>query len=108
MTINDLFEALDEAYDMGYADAEASAAGRWQLVTADPRGAGHTYRLRVPGGWLYRTVTYRYPEQHALFEKSGSSDPVFSLKDYAPGGRVDRWHEAQEIVAQTTTFIPEE
>ncbi len=30
---------------------------KWELVTADAKGAGHTYRLRVPGGWLYRTVS---------------------------------------------------
>lgn len=30
---------------------------RWEEVTNDPKGAGHTYRLRVEGGYLYRTVT---------------------------------------------------
>ncbi|TAJ97129.1 MAG: hypothetical protein EPO10_26505 [Reyranella sp.] len=30
---------------------------KWEEVTTDPKGAGYTYRLRVPGGWLYRTVT---------------------------------------------------
>lgn len=30
---------------------------KWELVTEDPKGAGHTYRLRVPGGFLYRTVS---------------------------------------------------
>lgn len=30
---------------------------KWELVSSDEKEYGHTYRLRVPGGWLYRTVT---------------------------------------------------
>jgi hypothetical protein len=30
---------------------------KWEPVTEDTKGAGYTYRLRVPGGWVYRTVT---------------------------------------------------
>jgi len=30
---------------------------KWEEVSVDAKGAGHTYRPRVPGGWLYRTVS---------------------------------------------------
>lgn len=73
---------------------------KWREVTVDPKGAGHTYRLRVPGGWLYRTVTYRYPELHSWYENSSPSDRKQQR---------DRVLErAVEIVAQNVVFVPEQ
>lgn len=40
----------------GAQEYRGNGSHKWEEVTVDPRGAGHTYRLRVPGGWLYRTV----------------------------------------------------
>lgn len=71
---------------------------KWLLVTCDPKGAGHTYRLAVPGGWLYRTVTYRYPRLHAAVEELGEDMDFLNPKDYLRG---------EEIVSQTTVFVPE-
>lgn len=73
---------------------------RWEEVTVDPRGAGHTYRLKVPGGWLYRTVTYRYPELHAIYEEDKEGDITKFWKDRDIT-------KAQEIISQTTVFVPE-
>lgn len=85
----------------------------WQLVSCDPRGAGHTYRHRVPGGWLYRTVTYRYPDEHRLYEEMANGEnPDWEL-DGQPASEghndVEReWlYRAQEVLTQTTIFVPE-
>lgn len=94
----------EEGYKAGWENATLyaglQATDVWQEVTVDPKGAGHTYRLRVPGGWLFRTVTYRYPELHLLME-----DGYF---DHDPDGRTTRHQRAMEIVAQNTVFIPED
>lgn len=37
--------------------ARTPARPKWEEITVDEYGAGHTYRLAVEGGWLYRTVT---------------------------------------------------
>lgn len=74
---------------------------KWLEVSVDSKGAGHTYRLRVPGGWLYRTVTYRWPEYHR------NAEGAF---DWTPTG--EPWttkteNMAMEILTQTTVFVPE-
>lgn len=90
-------------WDVGYTQAlediseDMPQANAWQPVTIDSKGAGHTYRLPVPGGWFYRTVTYRYPELHLLME-----DGHF---DYDVGSRLHQ--RAMEIVAQNITFVPD-
>ena len=71
---------------------------KWTPVTVDPKGAGHTYRLAVPGGWLYRTITYRYPELHELLERWDSTQ-------FATLTRGERT-KAMEIATQTTAFVP--
>lgn len=92
--------------------APEPAPAKWLEVSVDPKGAGHTYKLRVPGGWLYRTVTYRWPEYHAIMEDyfvnySGNwaeakqaivDDFVWTIKDF---------RNACEIATQTTVFVPE-
>lgn len=100
-------EGFNDGFTEGLAEADALleteqlvAQERWELVTFDDRGAGHTYRLRVPGGWLYRTTTYAYPEIHALFEEMSEDD-----QDNAYGSK---WFErAIKIAAQSTVFVPD-
>lgn len=48
-----LYDAIGD--EMGFASKPSTK--KWELVTADEKGAGHTYRLKVEGGWLYRTVS---------------------------------------------------
>lgn len=92
----------EDGFEWGFEAAtllDSLADPKWQEVTVDPRGAGHTYRLKVAGGYLYRTVTYRYPELHAALDAGEYS--------YDPEGRTTRHQRAMEIVAQTTTFVPD-
>lgn len=74
---------------------------KWLEVSVDPKGAGHTYRLRVPGGWLYRTVTYRYPCEHRIMELD---EGCFNREDW---DSEKEYLRAQEIATQTTVFVPE-
>lgn len=60
------------AYELSRALADASgitpAKQRWEHVTdADE---GHTYRLKVPCGWLYRTVTTYGKAPHVALNNS--------------------------------------
>jgi hypothetical protein len=41
----------------GAQEYKGNGNHKWEEVTVDAKGAGHTYRLRVVGGWLYRTVS---------------------------------------------------
>lgn len=109
-------EGYNYGYAVGYIDQttlrETAAPQKWLEVSVDPKGAGHTYRLRVPGGWLFRTVTYRYPEYHAIMERyfedyngdwalaeqAIKNDFVWTIKDFC---------NACEIATQTTVFVPE-
>ena len=63
-------------------ELEEQESEKWQLVAHAPDGAGHTYRLPVPNGWLYRTVSYRFDERNGEF--------------------IDN-----DIVAQSTAFVPD-
>lgn len=104
--------AFDEGYIQAIEAMYDDASAKWQEVSLDPRGAGHTYRLRVPGGWLYRTVTYRYPELHAQFEAHGDHNPQWRvdrngmLMEKASQQR-EHWLQAQEVLTQTTVFVAE-
>lgn len=106
-TAIDLRDALLERYPCSSHQPEPAPA-KWLEVSVDPKGAGHTYKLRVPGGWLYRTVTYRYPELHVMME----DDVILTALDEAE--RLDGrkfaahcYHRACEIATQTTVFVPE-
>lgn len=84
--------------------------GRWQEVTVDPKGAGHTYRLEVPGGWLYRTTTYRYPERHKAMEDGikllGEKGFIVVSGEKMGKSAARFWRgQAMEIVSQTTVFV---
>ena len=86
---------------------------KWEEVTIDPKGAGHTYRIPVPGGFLYRTTTYRYPEKHRqwdiLIAKMGGVVPAVRwCNERMANGFDAKWRsQAEEIVAQNTVFVPE-
>lgn len=101
---------LNEEYADGLRDGHAQAINeaksKWQEVTVDAKGAGHTYRLRVPGGWLYRTTTYRFPEAHAAMERHGL-DYAVAVKREAPKNYTKLLRQAQEIATQTTVFVPD-
>jgi hypothetical protein len=110
------YQMADQAFDAGYEEGFAAArfAGhecdKWQEVTVDPKGAGHTYRLRVPGGWLYRTTTYRFPENHAQFEAGHTSQRVnedYNARRITRDQAVDMLRAAQEIATMQQTFVPE-
>lgn len=53
-----LYNALGDRLGLGRAPSPVPQKSKWEEVTVDPKGAGHTYRLRIPGGHLYRTVSY--------------------------------------------------
>ena len=67
----ELYDAIGDVMDFSPASVPAPVKARprgaqeykgngnhkWEEVSVDAKGAGHTYRLRVPGGWLYRTVS---------------------------------------------------
>jgi hypothetical protein len=48
---------------------------KWEEVTVSD--AGHTYRLRVPGGWLYRTVSYDYEASEVSHQAVTAQSTVF-------------------------------
>lgn len=75
---------------------------KWEMVTVDPKGAGHTYRLPVPGGWLYRTVSYRYPGLHSLYERLVEKN-LTEVISWDTNSK----QKAQEIVSQNTVFVAE-
>lgn len=102
----------EDGFEWGFEAAtllDSLADPKWQEVTVDPRGAGHTYRLKVAGGYLYRTVTYRYPELHKMWEEyRGEFNGEADLKIR----KHECWNDkdivmSMEIVAQTTIFVPD-
>jgi hypothetical protein len=64
----------------GKQEYKGNGKHKWELVSADPKGAGHTYRLRVPGGWLYRTVS-TYPGEGF---GPGDGDPISVAQSFVP------------------------
>lgn len=34
----------------------------WEIINVGDRADADTHRLRIPGGWLYRTTVYRGEE----------------------------------------------
>jgi hypothetical protein len=56
---------------------------KWEVVTEDTKGAGATYRLRVPGGFLYRTVSYKRPGSDVVSAQSTTFVPMPDAVGYA-------------------------
>lgn len=82
---------------------------RWEKVTYDPRGAGHTYRLQVPGGWLYRTVTYRHPDLHNAYEACIALDSDVDKWKWKNGKnftQLEIW-KGEEILSCNVVFVAE-
>lgn len=106
---------FEDGYLDGYMDGQEDTeflyqqapTGVWQEVSVDPRGAGHTYRLPVSGGHLYRTVTYRYPELHKMWDEYRTQYNGDADLEIRKG---EGWNDrdiimAMEIVAQTVVFV---
>ena len=53
--------------------------GYWEHVQGHERGSEQTYRMKVPGGWVYRFERFR--------SGSGRRDAVVFVPD--PSGRCD-------------------
>lgn len=56
---------------------------KWEAVTEDPKGAGATYRLRVAGGFVYRTVSYAAPNSPVVAAQSTTFVPMPDVVGYA-------------------------
>lgn len=87
-----------------------SPSNKWEPVTVDPKGAGHTYRLLVPGGWLYRTTTYRFPERHAMWEwlvaSLGEEGAITYSNNDMGMKRASQWRgQALEIATCNTVYV---
>lgn len=64
-SLADFIDNVFANYDPFYEEEEVKKL-KWEEVTYDEKGAGHTYRIPVEGGWLYRTVSYQYPKSDVV------------------------------------------